>query len=249
MLEIWVYAIASVFLVSLISFIGIFTLSIKVDRLRKFLIYLISFSAGALLGDAFIHLLPEIVEENGFSLMISFLIVGGIGLFFALEKIVHWQHCHMPITKDHVHSFAIMNLVGDGLHNFLDGLVIGVSYLVSIPVGIATTIAVILHEIPQEIGDFGVLVHGGFSRMKALMVNFASGLIAIVGVVVALIGGEHFESLELFVVPLAVGGFIYIAGSDLIPELHKESGVWRGILQLASFAAGVGVMALLLMLE
>jgi zinc and cadmium transporter len=246
---IWFYSIVSVFIISLIAFVGLLGLSVKVDKLRKVLIYLVSFSAGALFGDAFFHLLPHLVEENGFSFLISSMIILGIAGFFALEKIVHWQHCHMPITKGHVHEFALMNLVGDGLHNFIDGLIIGVSYLVSIPVGIATTVAVGLHEIPQEIGDFGVLVHGGFSRTKALFVNFMTALTAVVGVVVALIASQYFELLEVIVVPIAVGGFIYIAGSDLIPELHKHQGFSKGILQLIAFIAGVVVMVLLLGFE
>jgi len=243
------YILGSVLIVSLISFIGAFTLSIKIDKLRKVLIYLISFSAGALLGDAFIHLLPEIAREYGFSLKISSIVLGGIALFFVLEKIIHWQHCHEPISKSHVHSFAYMNLVGDGLHNFLDGIIIAGSYLVSIPVGIATTIAVILHEIPQEIGDFGVLIYGGFSRKKALLLNFLSALTAVLGAVFAIWLGQFVQNIESFLVPIAVGGFIYIAGSDLIPEIHKETNLWKSILQTIAFIAGIGVMALLLLLD
>ncbi|MDO8467872.1 MAG: ZIP family metal transporter [Nanoarchaeota archaeon] len=249
MLTIWFYTIVSVFIVSLISFIGLFTINIKTEKLKKFLIYTISFSAGALFGDAFIHLLPEAVEENGFTLVTSISIIIGIGIFFILEKVVHWQHCHMPITKEHVHPFAIMNLVGDGIHNFLDGIIIGISYLISFPIGIATTIAVALHEIPQEIGDFGVLLHGGFSKSKALLVNFISALTAILGAVIALMASNYIKDLEAILVPIAVGGFIYIAGSDLIPELHKDIGLKKAILQIITFAIGVGVMVMLLWLE
>ena len=249
MLDVWFYTIASVLVVSLISLIGILTFSIKADKLKTFLIYFIAFSAGALFGDAFLHLLPELVEEHGMSLMTSGLILGGIALFFVMEKLIHWQHCHIPITEEHAHPFAIMNLVGDGVHNFLDGLIIGASYLVSLPVGIATTIAVALHEIPQEIGDFGVLLHGGFSKTKALGVNFITALSAVVGAVVALLASAYFENLELFLVPIAIGGFIYIAGSDLIPELHKEFTVKKALLQLLAFVAGILVMAALLLLE
>ena len=249
MLEVWLYTIISVFIVSLISLIGILTLSIKVEKLKTFLIYMVAFSAGALFGDAFLHLLPEIVEEHGFSLTVSGFILGGIAIFFTMEKLVHWQHCHHPITEDHVHPFAIMNLVGDGVHNFIDGLIIGVSYIVSIPVGIATTIAVALHEIPQEIGDFGILIHGGFSKGKALGLNFLTALAAIIGAVIALTAQSYIENIELFIIPIAVGGFIYIAGSDLIPELHKEFTVKKSILQLIAFIAGILVMAALLLLE
>jgi len=250
MTTIWFYALTSVVVVSLISLIGIATLSIKIDRLRKILIYLISFSAGALIGDAFIHLLPEAVEESGgFSIMISLYVILGIVISFVIEKFIHWRHCHMPITTEHKHPFAWMNLFGDSIHNFIDGLIIGAAYLVSIPVGIATTTAVILHEIPQEIGDFGVLIHGGFSIKKALLLNFAVALTAILGTVAVLIFGAQSENLSLFLVPFAAGNFIYIASTDLIPELHKETVVSRSTLQLVWFILGVCVMLLLLQLE
>ena len=247
------YSLLSVFLVSLISFIGVFALSIKIERLRKVLIYLISFSAGALFGDAFIHLLPEISEEFGFGLNVSGYLLLGIGSFFVLEKVIHWRHCHGEfLEKGHerVHPFVYTNLVGDGLHNFLDGVIIASSYIVSIPVGVATTIAVILHEIPQEIGDFGVLIHGGFSRGKALLLNFASALAAVLGVVAVFLLQGEIENIELILVPIAAGGFIYIAGSDLIPELHKHSGeIGQSLLQLLAFVAGILVMAALLLIE
>lgn len=248
----FLYALISVLVVSLISLIGIITLSINLERLRKFLIYLISFSAGALLGDAFIHLLPEIIKEVGFGLSISMYLLLGIVIFFVLEKIIHWNHCHGEIVEDgkkHVHAFAYTNLIGDGLHNFLDGIIIASSYLVSLPVGIATTIAVILHEIPQEIGDFAILIHAGFSKGKALAVNFASALMAVLGVIVVFILGDIVENLEIILVPIAAGGFIYIAGSDLIPELHKHSSkLAKNLLQLIAFLVGIGVMALLLLI-
>lgn len=160
------YSIASVTIVSLISLIGLASISMKEDRLRKILIYLVSFSAGALLADAFIHLLPEATKENGFTLQVSVYVLLGIGLSFVMEKIIHWHHYHHTYSAEcleehhHQHAqiqpFAKMNLIGDTVHNFIDGLIIGGSYLVSIPLGLATTFAVILHEIPQEIGDFGI---------------------------------------------------------------------------------------------
>jgi len=182
-----IYTIISVILISLISLVGIAALSIKTSKLKKFLIYLVSFSAGALFGGAFLHLLPEIIEEAGFTLQISFLILGGIVLFFVIEKVIHWNHCHISLSENHVHPFAIMNLVGDGVHNFLDGLIIAATYLISIPAGFATTIAVAFHEIPQEIGDFGVLIHGGFSRKKALAWNFVSAIVALLGAIIGIL--------------------------------------------------------------
>lgn len=246
---IWFYSILSVLIVSLVSFVGVIGLGVKIKKLDKILIYLISFSAGALFGDVFIHLLPELVENNEVS-SVSFYILGGIVIFFILEKVIHWHHCHMPITENHVHSFAYMNLVGDGLHNFIDGLIIVGGYLVSVPAGIATTIAVILHEIPQEIGDFGILVHGGFSKGKALLLNFFSAVFAILGALVALWLGGFIENIEGILVPLAIGGFIYIAGSDLIPELHKEShSFMKSLFQAFVFVLGILVMYSLLFLE
>ena len=142
-----------------------------------------------------------------------------------------------------------MNLIGDGFHNFLDGLIIGASYLVSIPVGTATTVAVVLHEIPQEIGDFGVLIHGGFSKARAMFFNFLSAVFAIFGAFVSLLVSGYIENIQAFIVPMAIGGFIYIAGSNLIPELHKEFTVKKAIIELITFALGIFVMVALLWLE
>ncbi len=249
MLEVWLYVLISVLVVSLISFVGIFAISFKADKLKKILIYFVAFSAGALFAGAFLHLIPEVVEKTGFNLKIPLFILLGIILFFIIEKIVCWNHCHIPITKKHVHSFAIMNLVGDAFHNFLDGLVIAASYLVSIPLGITTTLAVILHEIPQEISDFGILIYGGFSKRKALLVNFATALTAVLGAVIGLFLSGFIKGIEFILVPIAAGGFIYIAGSDLIPELHKEFQLKKSILQLIVFVLGILVMVGLLFLE
>jgi len=244
------YTLISVVIVSLISLIGVLTLAIKPSILKKCLICFVSFSAGALLGDVFIHLLPEIVEKNGFGLNISLYILFGIVFSFIIEKVIHWRHCHHPTSKEHPHPFVIMNLVGDLFHNFLDGLIIGASYLVSIPVGIATTVAVILHEIPQEIGDFGVMLHGGYSRAKALFLNFVTALTAILGAVVSIVLVGRVENALIFLVPFAAGNFLYIASADLIPELHKyEFSTTGSVFQLFMMILGVGVMVALLAVE
>ena len=241
------YALLSVILVSLITFVGILTVSMKMDKLRKILLYLVSFAAGGLLGGAFIHLIPETIAEFGFTNQVSLYLLGGVVLFFILEKFICWRHCHHPTTNDHPHPLAYMNLIGDGVHNFIDGLIIAASYLVSLPLGIATTIAVILHEIPQEIGDFGVLVYAGFSRKRALGMNFLTALTAVAGAVIVLLLG-FMEGLAAFLLPLAAGGFIYIAGSDLIPELHKEMNIRRSAVQLFFIVLGIAVMYLLIFL-
>jgi len=173
------------------------------------------------------------------------LVILGILVFFILEKLIHWRHCHIPTSKGHPHPLAFMNIIGDGAHNFIDGLVIGGAYLVSVPVGIAATIAVILHEIPQEIGDFGVLVYAGFSKLKALFFNFLSALTAVLGVIVSLTIGTRIGNYTLFLLPFAAGGFIYIAGSDLIPELHKESLLSKSLMQF--FFLVLGIIAMLLL--
>ena len=248
MLNVWIYSLLSVVLVSAISLVGIFALAIKEKKLKKILLYLVSFSAGALFGDAFIHLLPEAAAE-GFSMSISLSLLLGIVVFFILEKVIDWHHYHGTNKTMHVHPFAITNLIGDAFHNFIDGLIIGASYLVSVPVGFATTLAVVFHEIPQEIGGFGVLLQGGFTKIKALFFNFLTALMAVLGAVVALVVGTNVTAFTTFLIPFAAGTFIYIAGSDLIPELHKEVNVKRSMMQLVAFLLGIGVMALLLLLE
>ena len=249
MLNIWLYSLISVFIVSLISLIGVLTLSVSLEKLKKILIFLVSFSAGALLGDAFLHILPEISEEAGFNIDTAILMFIGLMVFFILEKYIHWTHCHEPLSDEHPHHLATMNLVGDGLHNFLDGLIIAASYLVSVPLGIATTLAIILHEIPQEIGDFGVLIHSGFSKVKALWYNMLSAWVAVLGTVLGLVLKDFSGNLSAKVLPIAAAGFIYIATADLIPELHKETKMSRSLLQIFSLAAGFLVMYFLTFIE
>lgn len=246
---IWVYALVSVWVISVISLISIVFLWLKHQRLKKIVIYLVSLAAGALIWDVFLHLLPELIEENGYSVAIAGYIIAGIVFSLVVEKIIHRRHCHLPTTKNHIHPFAYMNLVGDAVHNLIDWLIIGASYLVSIPVGIATTIAVIFHEIPQEIGDYGVLIHGGFSKKKAILINFLTALTAIIWVILALRLGQAVESVHTILVPFAIGSFLYIAGADLIPEMHKETARPQATVQILFFLAGVATMYGLLFIE
>lgn len=247
MIEIWIYTLASVIIVSLISLIGIFTLGIQQDRLKRILFYLVSFSAGALLGDVFIHILPEIMEGEA-ALQSGAYVLSGIMMFFVLERVLMWHQSHTSHDEE-VHSMVYLTIVGDALHNFLDGIAIAASFLVSIPVGIATATAVIFHEIPQEIGQFAILVHGGWSKQKALLYNFFSALTAIAGAVLVLIFSQSFEEAPRILLGFGAASFIYIAMSDLIPELQKEPNTKRSILQLLWMLAGIGVMALLLLIE
>lgn len=239
------YTILSVVLVSLISFVGVLTIFLKKRQIQNYLFILVSFSVGALLGDAFIHLIPESYEKLGIGWQTSILVLLGILIFFILEKFVRWRHCH-AVSSDHIHPLAAVNLIGDGVHNFIDGLLIGASFLVSIPIGIATTIAVILHEIPTEIGDCGVLLHAGMPLKKALFYNFLSASASIVGAIIVLFVGSKVEGLSLTLLPIAAGGFIYIAGSDLIPELHHETKLSISLKQILAIIAGVLLMLVLI---
>ncbi len=242
-------AIISVIVVSLVSIIGIFSLLLKENTLKKILLYFVSFSVGALFGDAFIHLIPETIENIGFGAEVSLTVLSGILVMFVVEKMIKWHHCHLPTSEEHPHPFAYMNLFGDAVHNFIDGLIIGASYIVSIPVGIATTVAVVLHEIPQEMGDFGILIHGGFTRKRAILLNLASALIAVIGTIVALVLSTQSGVMINLLLPFAAGGFIYIAGSDLIPELHKEEKNSTAFLQFIAIIIGVLVMYSFILFE
>ena len=247
---VYCYTFLSLAVVSLISLIGIFTLSLKPERLKKLLLYLVSFAVGGLLGDAFFHLLPETFERMGFNITVSCLILFGIILFFILEKFLRWQHCHIPTSQEHQHPVVTLNLIGDAVHNALDGMIIASSFMVNPGVGFATTLAVIFHEIPQEIGDFGILVHGGLSARKALVCNLFSALAAFVGASLVLFIGPQMENFSLYILPVTAGGFLYIAGSDLIPELHQhEARLSASLGQLMCILLGMGVMSLLTFLE
>ena len=243
-----IYGLLSVLVVSLIAFAGVFTLSLSRRRLEKVLIYMISFAAGGLLGDVFLHLFPEISHHGGFGVDVSLYVLLGIAVSFIMEKIIRWRHCHHVTCDDHPHPYAKMNLLGDLVHNFIDGLIIGAAYIVSIPVGLATTTAVVFHEIPQEIGDMGVLLHGGYSRKRALFLNFVTALTAFLGLFLAFGLSAGVEGFTEFLLPFAAGNFIYIAVADLIPEMHKEVKVSRSVGQLVSFLIGIALMTGLLFL-
>ena len=258
MLEATLYAFLSVFAVSIISLIGILAISVNEWVLRKIIFVLVGLAVGALLGGAFIHLIPEAFEESTNTTLTAILIIAGIFIFLVLEKFLHWHHAHGEEKEEKQHKktasasdktvinpVGYMILASDGLHNLIDGILIGVSYMASIEIGIATTIAVILHEIPQEIGDFGVLIHAGFSKMRALLFNFLSALFAILGLIVALLLGEISKEFVTIIIPLAAGGFIYIAAADLIPGIQKTKKISRSLVQLAAIIVGVAIMLLI----
>jgi zinc and cadmium transporter len=233
-MEILIYIIVSTFIISLGGLIGFFTLIFKEKQLAKIILLLVSLSAGALMGGAFIHLLPEatdkIPNEN-----IYLTVLGSFIFFFFVEKLLNWRH---------IHSFGYMNLIGDSVHNFIDGLIIAGTFITDIKLGIATTFAVALHEIPQEIGDFGVLLYAGFGKRKALLANFMVALTAIIGGIFGYFLSIQMNYFISYLLPFAAGGFIYIAASDLMPEIRKEASLGKSMLSFGVFLIGVFIMFL-----
>ncbi len=238
-MSIILWILLSTFLISLISFMGILFLSLKDKLLEKITLVLVALSAGALMGGAFLHLIPESMEGLKGLNMFFYILVGFI-VFLLVEKVLHWRHCHKGNCD--IHTFAYMSLVGDAVHNLIDGLIIAASFVTNIGLGIITSIAVVLHEIPQEIGDFGVLIHGGFKKMKAILLNFVIGLTAILGGLIGYFLSNYVESATEFLLPFAAGGFIYIAASDLIPEIRKEARLGKSLLYFGVFVLGILLM-------
>ena len=244
------YSLISAVIVSLISLIGLIFLAFKI-RTQKIVEILVGFATGALFGDAFLHLLPESIEKLEFPFL-GILILIGIFLFFILEEFIYWRHCHLETTESHPHSVAFMNLIGDALHNFFDGLAIGISFLTNFSLGLTTTLAIIFHEIPQEIGDFGILVYAGFSKKKALILNLLTALTAVLGAVLPFVLKLNFGQLNIFL-PIISGGFIYIAGSDLVPLIKNQDknqkSLKKSFVFLLAMILGAALMYLLLLCE
>jgi zinc and cadmium transporter len=234
-----IYSIIATTIVSLLSFVGVVALALKEKTLNKIILVLVAFAAGALLGGAFFHLLPEALDIS-LNLNIFVFLLAGFCMFFVLEKALYWRHCHDG--KCEIHVFTYLSLIGDAIHNFLDGLVIASAFIINASVGVASTLAIISHEIPQELGDFGILIYGGFTKKKALVFNFVSALLAIVGAVVGYLLASVVTDFALYLLPFAAGGFIYIASSDLIPELHKETNKKRSLISFVFFLVGLAFM-------
>jgi zinc and cadmium transporter len=232
-----------------LSLIGLAFISVGEEKLKRIIFVMVSLAVGGLFGDAFIHLLPESFERIGSKLQASLFVLAGIFAFFVLEKFLLWRHQHVLESDHPIHPVGYMNLLADGAHNFIDGVIIGASYDVSLHVGIATTLAVIFHEIPHELGNFFVLLYAGFTKRKALFFNFVSALFAILGTFMSLLVGSKVAEFSSMMLPVAAGGFIYIAGSDLVPELNKESTLGKSLVQMLAIAGGVGLMLILVMLE
>jgi zinc and cadmium transporter len=245
------YTLISVILISLVAVVAIIPVLMKKKLSKHFLLVLLSLSVGTLLGGVFIHFLPEMAEQ-GYTLGTAIYILLGFLVFFVIEKFVHYRHkknCqHGNCGHGHAYHLAPLNLIGDGVHNFLDGMVIAGSYIVSIPLGIAATISILFHEVPQEIADFGVLLYSGMSKLKAVMFNLLSAATAIVGAVLGLFLAGKTANFTLFIIPFAAGSFLYIAASNLVPELHRHCKLWDTVLHLVAILVGVGIMVLVSLL-
>ncbi len=229
--------IAATVVVSLISLIGIVLIFVGKKNIDEILFFLISFSTGTLLGTAFFDLLPESVSGIDASLALEFSFFGLI-VSFVMEKIIHWHHHHAGSEKEHTHPLGTLTLVGDGFHNFFDGVAIAAAFITGVPIGITTTLAIALHEIPQEIGDFGLLLYSGYSRAKALLFNLISALTAVAGGVLFFFFSGTVAHFESYALAFTAGMFIYIAGADLLPELHKEKRAKSSALQLLFILLG-----------
>lgn len=225
-----------------IGLVGAVTLLLSSAALQRLTLPLVAFAAGSLLGGAFFHMIPESAARAGDSVAIYFWILAGFTAFFALEQFLHWHHCHKA-DADCRRPLTYLILIGDGLHNFVGGLAVASAFIVDVRLGIATWLAAAAHEVPQELGDFGVLIHGGWTKAKALAFNVLSASTFLIGGVLAY--GLSAE-LELeFLVPFAAGNFIYVAASDLVPEVNKHRDLRTSAIHFVAFAAGLALLLLI----
>lgn len=233
--------VLATFIITLCVWVAVLFMFFKKDFLGKIVKFLVAFSAGTLMGGAFLHLMPEAAEEINANWLFGIFLISFAG-FFLLEKLLFWRHCHKENCE--IHSFGYMNLVGDSIHNFIDGLVIAGAFMVDISLGIATTLAIAAHEIPQEIGDFGVLIHAGFKYRSAMIVNYLVALTVILGGIVGYFSFSLLEGFLPYILPVAAGGFVYIAASDLIPEIRGEKVMKKLAANYTIFVAGILLMFL-----
>jgi zinc and cadmium transporter len=244
---IWIYALLSIAAISGMSLVGLFTLSLSDTNMQRFTKPMVSVAVGVMLGNAFIHMIPEAFEKLGNGTTVPLLIIGGIILFFIVERMLHCRHeCSKPHES---HDIGLMSLTADMLENFIDGIIVGAAYLVSIEAGIAATIAVFVHEIPTEMTDFSVLVHSGFDRKRALLLNMASSVTAFIGVILALSIGSSVTNFAAYVLPVAAGCFIYLAAGGLIPRFLKNNSLSGSFMHIALMAFGVAAMLALKFIE
>lgn len=239
------YVAASLLVVSAIPLVVVAFLPRDQRRVRTAVSYLVSFAIGALLGSAFLHLIPESYEQSGNRYVTALAVLGGFLGFFVLERFL-WHHGHAAPQRSRapLPPLAALNLLGDAVHNLMDGMAIAASYMADPAVGLTTTIAVVLHEVPQELGDYGVLLFSGLSVRRAVLYNLGTAAVAFLGAAVVLGAGEHLGDAASFLLPVTAGSFLYIAASDLLPELQRGRSPAVTLQQLATILLGIGVMLL-----
>ena len=237
-----IYAILAGLAISLISLALVLLVSLKEKILDEILLPLVALSAGAVIGGAFLHLLPEAIELTDDEIIFPTILIGFI-LFYILEKSLH--HHHINKKGEHIHTFHYMTIIGASIHSVLDGIIIVASFVVSIPIGIATFIMVASHEIPKKVGDFGVLVYGGINKKRAIIINFVLSLGLVIGAIVGFIISRNTEKATEILLPLAAGGFIYIGAADLLPEFRKEIDLRKSIIVFEFFILGILIMWLI----
>lgn len=236
------------FIGSFVSLIGGVLLLFKADFTKKITPLLVAFAAGTMLSASFFDLLPEALEfAEDIQVPINIIlltVLGGMVTFFLIERFILWSHHHHGDVGEETHPTIPLLIVGDSLHNFLDGVTVAVTFIASVPLGIITSLVVGAHEIPQEIGDFATLLHQGLSRKKVLLVNVISALISFLGALTAFFLLQHIRQLIPFMLAFATGNFLYIASSDLIPEIHRVYKKENAIKQTAFFLIGISVTIL-----
>lgn len=234
-----IYILIATILVSLAGLGGIVMFFFNEKKVNKIIPYLVAFAAGSLLGGAFLHLIPEAIEKGSLSIIVGFFI------FYFLERILHYHHCHGKHICER-RNVSILVLVADFLHNFIDGLAIGISFSVSVALGITTTLAILFHELPQELGNFSILIFDGFKKKKALILTFLVQCSAILGGIAGYLIGEL--EFSAYLLGITAGGFIYLAASDLIPSLHEREHNIKYLIEL-SLILGILLMVIIHIFE
>jgi len=234
----FLWILSSGILMSAIALVGSLTLFLSEATLKKILLPLVALAAGTLLGGALLHMLPAAIEESSNQLSPYLWALLGFTLFLALEQFLHWHHCHRAPSEHRPLTYLI--LIADGVHNFIGGLAVAGAFLIDVRVGVSTWIAAAAHEVPQELGDFGILIHGGWKKGRALLYNFLSALTFLAGGLVAYGASRAID--VTFLLPFAAGNFIYIAAADLIPEIKHEDNPTLNVIHFCSFLIGIALL-------
>lgn len=234
----FLWIIAGGFLMSVVSLVGSITIVLKPAHLDRLVLPLVSLAAGTLLGGAFFHMIPEGMKHIG-ALNGGAWLLGGFSIFLGIEQFLHWHHSHHFCDKYH-RPMTYLILIGDGLHNFIGGLAIASTFLLNPQAGIVAWLAAVAHEVPQELGDFGILIHGGWNRKQALLWNFISALTFPLGALCAFILSRQFPLAALIL--FGAGNFIYIAASDLVPEIKSHPNIKRAVVHFITFLLGILLM-------